>query len=282
MKIGKYNIRVINSGYFALDGGAMFGIIPKPLWTKNNPTDEVNRIKLATRLLLLESDNKKILIDTGMGDKWDEKSKRIYVIDQTENSLLKSLLSVNIKPEDITDVILTHLHFDHAGGATVFKEGKLLPTFPNAVYHIQKKNYEWAISPTDRDRGSYIKDNFEPLAKEGMLKFIDGQNQFDDEIHFIVVNGHTFSQQLIKISDSSNTLLYCCDLLPTYSHIRLPYIMGYDLQPLITLQEKKYILEKAVKKNWKLFFEHDPEFVFATVKSTEKGIVLNEIFENLV
>jgi len=282
MKIGKYNIRVINSGYFALDGGAMFGIIPKPLWTKNNPTDEVNRIKLSTRLLLLESDNKKILIDTGMGDKWDEKSKRIYVIDQTENSLLKSLLSVNIKPEDITDVILTHLHFDHAGGATVFKEGKLLPTFPNAVYHIQKKNYEWAISPTDRDRGSYIKDNFEPLAKEGMLKFIDGQNQFDDEIHFIVVNGHTFSQQLIKISDSSNTLLYCCDLFPTYSHIRLPYIMGYDLQPLITLQEKKYILEKAVKKNWKLFFEHDPEFVFATVKSTEKGIVLNEIFENLV
>ncbi|HED07917.1 MAG TPA: MBL fold metallo-hydrolase [Ignavibacteria bacterium] len=281
MKIGTYNIRVINSGYFALDGGAMFGIIPKPLWNKNNPSDEANRIKLATRLLLLESDNKKILIDTGMGDKWDAKSKGIYAIDQTESSLLKSLLSVNIKPEDITDVILTHLHFDHAGGTTILKDNKLLPTFPNAVYHVQKKNFEWAINPTDRDRGSYLKDNFDPLVKEGVLKLIDGQNQFDDEINFVIVNGHTFAQQLIKISDSSNTLLYCCDLFPTYSHIRLPYIMGYDLQPLVTLQEKKYILGKAVEENWKLFFEHDPEFAYATVKSTEKGIVLNEVFENL-
>ncbi|MCH8325165.1 MAG: MBL fold metallo-hydrolase [Bacteroidetes bacterium] len=281
MKIGSYKIRVINSGYFALDGGAMFGIIPKPLWNKNNPTDEVNRIKLATRLLLLESDNKKILIDTGMGDKWDEKSKEIYGIDQSENSLLKSLLSINIKPEDITDVILTHLHFDHAGGATIFKDGKLSPTFANAVYHVQKKNYEWAINPTDRDRGSYLKENYDPLLKEGVLKLIDGQNQFDDDIKFVIVNGHTFAQQLIKISDSTNTLLYCCDLFPTYSHIRLPYIMSYDLQPLITLQEKKYILSKAVEENWKLFFEHDPEFSYATVKSTEKGIVLNESFENL-
>ena len=281
MKIGKYNIRVINSGYFALDGGAMFGIIPKPLWNKNNPADKSNRIKLATRLLLLESESKKILIDTGMGDKWDEKSKGIYAIDQSQNSLLKSLLSVGVKSEDITDVILTHLHFDHAGGTTVISDGKLAPTFPKAVYHVQKKNFEWAINPTDRDRGSYLKDNFEPLAKEGVLKLIDGQNNFDDEIHFVVVNGHTFSQQLIKISDSSNTLLYCCDLFPTYSHIRSPYIMGYDLQPLVTLQEKKYVLNKAVEENWKLFFEHDPEYAYATVKRTEKGIILKDAFESL-
>ena len=281
MKIGKYKIRVINSGYFSLDGGAMFGIIPKPLWSKNNPADEVNRIKLATRLLLLESGSKKILVDTGMGDKWDEKFKGIYAIDQTQNSLLESLLSAGVKPEDITDVILTHLHFDHAGGTTLIKDGKLAPTFPNAVYHVQKKNFEWAINPTDRDKGSYIKDNFEPLAKEGMLTLIDGQNSFDDDIHFVIVNGHTFSQQLIKISDSSNTLLYCCDLFPTYSHIKLPYIMGYDLQPLITLQEKKYILNKAEEENWKLFFEHDPNYAYATVKSTEKGFILDEIFENL-
>ncbi|MCH7974230.1 MAG: MBL fold metallo-hydrolase [Bacteroidetes bacterium] len=281
MKIGKYNIKVIDAGFFALDGGAMFGIIPRPLWNKNNPPDEANRIKLATRLLLLESESKKILIDTGMGNKWNKKSKGIYSIDQTQNSLFKSLLTVNIKPEDITDVILTHLHFDHAGGATIIKDNKLLPTFPNAVYHVQKKNFEWAINPTDRDKGSYLKDNYDPLVKEGVLKLIDGQNQFDDEIHFVIVNGHTFAQQLIKISDSSNTLLYCCDLFPTYSHIQLPYIMSYDLQPLITLQEKKYILRKTVEENWKLFFEHDPEFAYATVKSTEKGIVLNESFENL-
>jgi len=281
MKIGNYKIKVINAGYFALDGGAMFGIIPKPLWSKNNPPDEVNRIKLATRLLLLQSESKKILIDTGMGDKWDEKSKNIYSIQQENNSLLKSLLSEGIKPDEITDVILTHLHFDHTGGSTILDNGKLLPTFPNANYHVQKKNYEWAINPTDRDKGSYIKDNFEPLAKEGVLKLIDAQNHFDDDISFIIINGHTFSQQLIKVSDPLNTLLYCCDLFPTYSHIRLPYIMGYDLQPLITYQEKKYILNKAVTDNWKLFFEHDPQYAFATVEETEKRIVLKDAFENL-
>lgn len=281
MKIGKYKIKVIHAGFFALDGGAMFGIIPKLLWSKNNPPDEVNRIKLATRLLLLQSENKKILIDTGMGDKWDDKSKNIYSIQQENNSLLKSLLSEGIKPDEITDVILTHLHFDHTGGSTILDNGKLLPTFPNANYHVQKKNYEWAINPTDRDKGSYIKDNFEPLAKEGVLKLIDDQNHFDDDISFIIINGHTFSQQLIKVSDSSNNLLYCCDLFPTYSHIRLPYIMGYDLQPLVTYQEKKYILNKAVSENWKLFFEHDPQYAFATVEETEKGIVLKDAFENL-
>ena len=281
MKIGNYKIKVINAGYLALDGGAMFGIIPKPLWSKNNPPDELNRIKLATRLLLLQSESKKILIDTGMGDKWDEKSKNIYSIQQENNSLLKSLLSEGIKPDEITDVILTHLHFDHTGGSTILDNGKLLPTFPNANYHVQKKNYEWAINPTDRDKGSYIKDNFEPLAKEGVLKLIDAQNHFDDDISFIIINGHTFSQQLIKVSDPLNTLLYCCDLFPTYSHIRLPYIMGYDLQPLITYQEKKYILNKAVTDNWKLFFEHDPQYAFATVEETEKRIVLKDAFENL-
>jgi len=281
MNIGKYKIKIINAGFFALDGGAMFGIIPKPLWNKNNPADESNRIKLSTRLLLIESDKKKILIDTGMGDKWDEKSKRIYAIDQAQNSLFKSLLTENIKPEDITDVILTHLHFDHAGGTTIIEEGKLAPAFPNAVYHVQKKNFEWGLNPTNRDKGSYIKDNFVPLAEEGVLKLIDGNSDFDEEIEFVTVNGHTFAQQLIKISDSSNTLLYCCDLFPTYSHIRLPYIMGYDLQPLITLQEKKYILNKAVEENWKLFFEHDPQYAYATVKSSDKGIMLDEIFESM-
>ncbi len=281
MNIGKYKIKIINAGFFALDGGAMFGIIPKPLWNKNNPADESNRIKLSTRLLLIESDKKKILIDTGMGDKWDEKSKRIYAIDQAQNSLFKSLLTENIKPEDITDVILTHLHFDHAGGTTIIEEGKLAPAFPNAVYHVQKKNFEWGLNPTNRDKGSYIKDNFVPLAEEGVLKLIDGNSDFDEEIEFVTVNGHTFAQQLIKISDSSNTLLYCCDLFPTYSHIRLPYIMGYDLQPLITLQEKKYILNKAVEENWKLFFEHDPQYAYATVKSSDKGIMFDEIFESI-
>lgn len=275
MKIGKYTLRVINSGYFGLDGGAMFGIIPKPLWQKTNPPDEANRIKLATRNLLLTNESRKILIDTGNGNKWNEKAKSIYAFDQT-NSLEGSLSELNLTPLDITDVILTHLHFDHTGGSTKIEEGKLVSTFPNAKYYVQKKNYEWAVNPSERDRGSYLKDSFQPLMDEGVLKLIDGEEKFDDEIEFVIINGHTFAQQLIKISDSSNTILFCGDLFPTTSHIPIPYIMGYDLQPLVTVEEKKKVLTRAIEENWKLFFEHDPETVIATVVKDEKGFRANE------
>ncbi len=271
MKIGKYDIHIINSGHFGLDGGAMFGIIPKPLWEKTNPCDNRNRIKLATRNLLLRSGNKNILVDTGMGDKWDDKSKDIYDIKQNPFSLESELKKLNLSSGDITDVILTHLHFDHTGGSTKYEGEKLIPAFPNAKFYVQKKNFEWAVNPSDRDRGSYIKDNFVPLAEEGVLNFIDGEKNFDDDIEFIIVNGHTFSQQLLKISDSRTTLLYCCDLLPTVSHIPIPYVMGYDLQPLVTVEEKKKILAKAAEESWILFFEHDPEFSHATVANTAKG-----------
>lgn len=279
MKIGKYNIHIIDSGYFGLDGGAMFGIIPKPLWNKTNPADDMNRIKLAARNLLLVSDSKKILVDTGMGNKWDGKSREIYAVDQQSSSLEQSLLKLNLKPEDITDVILTHLHFDHTGGSTVLNNGKLEPAFSNATYYVQKENYLWALNPSERDRGSYIKDNFVPLKEAGILMLIEGEKQFDDEIDFIIVNGHTFGQQLLKISDSSNTFLYCCDLFPTTSHIPLPYVMGYDLQPLVTVDEKRKMLRKALEEEWKLFFEHDPGTAFATVQATEKGVRIKEKFK---
>jgi len=279
MKIGKYDVHIIDSGYCRLDGGAMFGIIPKPLWNKTNPADDMNRIKLATRNLLLISDSRKILVDTGMGDKWDDKSREIYAVDQETTSLEQSLLKLNLKHDDITDVILTHLHFDHTGGSTVSKNGKLEPAFPNATYYVQKENYKWAVNPSERDKGSYIKDDFVPLKEAGVLMQIEGEKQFDDEIDFIIVNGHTFGQQLLKLSDSANTFLYCCDLFPTASHIPLPYVMGYDLQPLVTVEEKKRILKTALEEEWKLFFEHDPETAYATVHSTEKGIRIKEKFK---
>lgn len=278
MQIGKYTLKIINSGFIGLDGGAMFGIIPKPLWEKTNPADDRNRVTLATRNLLLESDSKKILIDTGMGNKWDDKSKEIYKIN-INRTLESELNFLGITPEDITDVIITHLHFDHTGGSTKIKNSRLIPSFPNAKYYVQKKNFEWGINPSDRDRGSYMKENFEPLAKEGVLNFTSDNQFFDDEIQFKVINGHTFGQQMIKISDNSKNLLYCCDLIPFVSHIRIPYIMGYDLQPLITLEEKKKYLKIALEENSYLFFGHDPDIALATIKHSEKGIVQDKVFK---
>ncbi|MHB8581466.1 MAG: MBL fold metallo-hydrolase [Ignavibacteriaceae bacterium] len=281
MKVGKYELKIINSGYFWLDGGAMFGIIPKPLWEKTNPPDSSNRIKLSTRNLLLQNGKRKILIDSGMGNKWDAKSKSIYSISQNEFSLDNELVKAGISAGEITDVIITHLHFDHTGGSIKLENEKLIPAFPNAKYYVQKKNFEWAVNPSERDRGSYIKENFFPLHETGVLNLIDNNVDFDDEIEFLVVNGHTFSQQLVKISDSSTTILYCGDLIPTSSHIPLPYVMGYDLQPLVTVQEKKKILSQANEEQWKLFFEHDPEFALATIKRTDKGFQVDEKFREL-
>ena len=281
MQIGKYTLKTILSGFIGLDGGAMFGIIPKPLWEKTNPADELNRVTLSTRSLLLASEDKKILIDTGMGSKWDEKSKKIYRIDPKLDIEL-ALLQYEINPNEITDVLLTHLHFDHTGGSTKLENGKIIPTFPNAKYFVQKKNFEWAMNPSDRDKGSYIKENFEPLVKEGVLNLIDGEINFDENISFRIINGHTFAQQMIKISDSSNTILYCADLMPFVSHIRIPYVMGYDLQPMVTVQEKQKYLQLAANENWYLFFGHDPEFSLATVKHSEKGIVQDKTFVDLL
>ena len=278
MQIGKYKLSIIESGFFGLDGGAMFGIVPKPLWEKTNPADDSNRIKLSTRHLILESDSKKIIIDTGMGEKWDEKMKNIYAVDE-QYSMNTALAQKGLKVEDITDVILTHLHFDHTGGSTILNDFKLIPAFSNATYYVQKQNYDWGIKPSDRDKGSYLSENFLPLFEEGILNFIDGNSKFDDEIEFIVVNGHTFGQQMVKISDSSNTILFCADLIPTVSHIPLPYIMGYDLQPLTTLEEKKKFLKLAVDENWKLFFGHDPEFALATVKIFREGYIADKKFK---
>jgi len=277
MKIGKYKLSIIESGFFSLDGGAMFGIIPKQLWQKTNTPDEINRVRLATRHLILESESKKIIIDTGMGNKWDEKFRNIYAIDE-KLSLNSSLALNGLEAEQITDVILTHLHFDHIGGSTASINGKLETAFPNAKYYVQKQNFDWAMNPADRDKGSYIKENFQPLFEAGLLNFINGNEMFDDEVEFIVINGHTFGQQMVKISDGINTFLFCADLMPFVSHIPLPYIMGYDLQPLVTLEEKKKYLKLALDENWKLFFGHDPEIAFATVKKIGEGYIVDKKF----
>ncbi len=280
MKIGKYNLYPVEAESFLLDGGAMFGVVPKALWQRTNPADEKNRIKMKARCLLLSGGGKNILIDTGVGNYWNEKFAKIYELEKGL-PLVRSLNNLGLNKEDITDVILTHLHFDHTGGATVPESEKWQPAFPNAKYYLQKKQYEWGLNPSEKDGASYFPERYEPLMREGVLTLKEGNFQLDDEIEIITTEGHTFSQQTVKISDVAKTLFYCADLIPTSSHIPLPYIMSYDLFPMKTLQEKKEILPKAVEENWLLFFEHDPYCIAANVKRTEKGFSAGEKFTEL-
>ncbi len=276
MKIGPYEIFTVETGYAWLDGGAMFGVIPKVLWNKTNPADELNRIQLALRTMVIKSEDKIILVDTGVGQKMNEKLTKIYNVDHSEYELLKGLAAKGIRPEEITDVIVTHLHFDHIGGATWFDGNELKLTFPNATYHIQGEQWYWANNPSMKDRASYMPENFKPIEEAGKLNELSGPGELFPGIEMLVMYGHTAGMQLPKISDGKTTLLYCADLMPTASHIPLPYIMGYDNNPLITLEEKKRLLPQVVNENWILAFEHDPFRAACTVEETEKGFKMKE------
>lgn len=272
MRIGPYTLHAIETGEFALDGGAMFGVVPKVLWEKKIPADDRNRITMRMRSLLITGGGKNILVDTGIGTKDTEKLKDIYRIDHSRLTLEGSLAQHNLKCEDITDVILTHFHFDHAGGSTTFdKNGKLVPAFPKATYYIQRRNLAWARSPSERDQASFTEANFQPLLAAGLLKELDGPLEIYPGINIIVVEGHTEAQQLVKVSDGKTTLLYCGDLIPTSAHLSLPWNMSYDNRPLTTIEEKKNILEQAVSQNWIMFFEHCPLMAACHVIKTEKG-----------
>lgn len=275
MKIGEYTLHPIEAERFSLDGGAMFGIIPKLLWSRNNPPDEYNRIKLIVRLLLIRGKNRNILIDTGIGTKLTKKQKEIYQLNNKDFNLISSLLSFGLKTDDITDVILTHLHFDHAGGSTFWENGVLKLLFPNAKHYVQKSQWNQSLNPTEKDRGSFMPDDYLPLKEYGVLELLDGNHELLPGINIIVFNGHTPGLQALKISDEKTTLLFCSDLLPTTSHISLNYITSFDLFPLQTLQEKKVILNNAVDENWILFFEHDPIIPAGKVKRTEKGFAFD-------
>jgi glyoxylase-like metal-dependent hydrolase (beta-lactamase superfamily II) len=267
LKIGDYEICPIPTGIFGLDGGAMFGTVPKVMWEKSNPPDEKNRIPMEARGLLLKGKDKNILIDCGngsdfiakYGEKLGSKFSEMYNVNDEGPSLLKSLKHHQVNPEDITDVVLTHLHFDHAGGSTTEKNGELVPTFPKANYFVQKANLENAKKPNIREKASYFPANFEPLIKTNQLKLVDGDTEnLLPGISVYVSNGHTQGHQSVKISDGKTTMLYCGDVVPTSSHVRLAWVMGYDLEPLKLIGEKEKLLSQAADQNWYLYFEHDP------------------------
>lgn len=279
MKIGDYNLHSIQTGLFKLDGGAMFGVVPKNLWTKTNPSDEMNRIDMCTRALLFDNGKRKILVDTGIGYKLAEKINKIYEVDFSKYTLEKSLSDIGLKREDITDVLLTHLHFDHAGGNTYYdEEHQLQIAFPNATYHVQKKHYEWALNPTERDKASFFPENYKILEDKKVLNFYNGEEKFDEIITLCPVNGHTSNMQLIKASDGETTLFYLADLIPTAGHVPLAYIMGYDLFPLTTLEEKRKYLKNISEENWTVFFEHDPYNEAAKIGLGDKGYFVKERF----
>ena len=275
MKIGPYSLYTIDTGHFALDGGAMFGVVPKPLWAKSNPPDERNRITLAARALLLVGNGKTILIDVGNGAKYNEKLRDIYRFDTSAADLLGSLRKLGIGPADVTDVILTHLHFDHAGGSTVRDNGKVRPTFPRARYYVQLAHWEAALHPTERDRASFFDEDFLPLKEHGALEFTNGEDEILPGIGIRILNGHTTALQCPVISDGATTLFYCADLVPLTAHLQLPWIMGYDLRPLVTLEEKRSILSEAIEQRWILYFEHDPVTAAARVRQGEKGATID-------
>ena len=277
-------ITIINTGFFKLDGGAMFGVVPRRMWGKLNPPDHNNMCTWAMRCLLVEIGDKKILIDTGMGNKQDARFQSHFEPHGTDN-LLQSLENDGITHEDITDVFLTHLHFDHCGGAlSKNTEGVIYPTFPNATYWSNATHWQWAMSPNDREKASFLKENFEPLKTLGRLKFVEIQEGIElfPNFHVHFAYGHTEAMMMIRLVTADKTYFYSADLIPSQWHIPMPYVMAYDVRPLVSMVEKANILEQATRENWHFIFEHDPSVEAATVVKNEQGkIVLNKIIKNI-
>jgi glyoxylase-like metal-dependent hydrolase (beta-lactamase superfamily II) len=286
------NLYAINAGHFKLDGGAMFGVVPKSMWNKLNPADENNMCSWALRCLLIEEGDQLILIDNGMGDKQDAKFFGHYYM-HGDDSLDKSLASYGFTKDDITDVVLTHLHFDHCGGSIIREGDKLVPAFKNATYWSNEKHWQWATEPNDREKASFLKENILPIKESGQLKMVEFSSPIDDiakdkvvlypsgilpDLSFTFVYGHTDAMMLPVIQFKGKTVVYVADLLPSVAHIPLPYVMAYDMFPLTTLKEKKTFLNWALQNEAVLFFEHDPINECCTLQATERGIRPKDIF----
>lgn len=275
-------ISIVHTGFLKLDGGAMFGIVPKKLWQRLNPPDENNLCTWSMKCLLIENGARKILVDCGIGNKQDEKWRSFFEPHGDEN-LVDSLKECRVTPEEITDVFLTHLHFDHCGGAVnIDEKGNYVPAFPNATYWSNEVQWNWAMEPNAREAASFLKENFVPLKNAGVLKFIDVQRdplEWMPGISIEYAYGHTEALMALHIDVNGKQFVYCSDLMPSSFHLGMPYVMAYDIRPLVSLEEKQRLLTETVENDRTLIFEHDPKGAFGTLKKDERGrIVLSEKF----
>jgi glyoxylase-like metal-dependent hydrolase (beta-lactamase superfamily II) len=262
LDLGSWRLDTLEAGFLWLDGGSMFGSVPKPLWSRTNPPDDRNRIRLAMRCLLLRGHGRTVLVDVGLGDKFPEKLRDIYRV-EPDPSLTASLAALGVAPGDVTDVILTHLHFDHAGGATVRTPEGLRPSLPNARWHVQRRNWENAQAPNPRERASYMPENHVPLAEAGVLTLWEGEAEPFPGVTLLPMHGHTRGQQAVRVSGGSGVAYYVADLIPTAAHVRIPFVMGYDVAAIETMEEKRALLERAVAEGAWVVLEHDPEVAMA-------------------
>ncbi len=269
----------VNAGYFKLDGGAMFGTVPKSIWNKLNPADENNMCSWATRCLLIEEGNRLFLIDNGMGNKQSEKFFGYYYL-HGNDSLDKSLKQAGFSFDDVTDMILSHLHFDHCGGSIQHNKDKTgyEPAFKNALYYSNERHWKWATKPNPREKASFLSENILPIKESGQLKFINEGDNITENLSVIFANGHTEAMMVPHINYKGKTVVYMADMMPSVGHIPLNYVMGYDVRPLLTMQEREPFMKRAADEEYILFLEHDPVNECCTVQHTEKGVRLKETF----
>jgi glyoxylase-like metal-dependent hydrolase (beta-lactamase superfamily II) len=276
-RLGAFRLHALEAGLQRLDGGAMFGVVPKPLWERRIPADSRNRIPLGLRCLLIETPDALVLVDTGVGNKEDEKFKEIYGIENagSPTRLEDAIRAAGHTPQDVDIVISTHLHFDHAGGNTLRGEdGRVVPAFPRARYVVQRGEYEFARLANERVRASYMPDNYEPLADAGLWDFVDGEAEIVPGVGVVPTPGHTPHHQSVLVRSEGQTACFLADLVPTAAHLPLPWIMGYDLEPLVTLETKRALLERARREDWLLVFEHDPATPWGRLDPAQERPVL--------
>lgn len=279
MEIGGWTVRTLLDGTFALDGGSMFGVVPRALWQREREPDDRNRIPLASRLLLLTRGERVVLVDTGLGDRWTDKERDIYAIRRHAGGVVAQLDRLGIAPHEVTDVLLTHLHFDHAAGTVSEDATGLGLTFPRARHHLQRRQWEWAQAPSRKDRASFRSGDFELLGDSPALRLHEGDVEIAPGLSLLALDGHTYGMQAVRLQDEEECLLYAADLVPTATHVRLPFIMAYDNQPLTTLAEKERLLSAVADGGWLLVLEHDPDTPAVRLRRQGSDLAVAETVE---